>query len=412
MICISLLLTAASFQAAANETVLLCDPKPLDRKTAAVVEAGLDWLRIHQEDDGFWSCARFPDRDPIQSEKPSDGAGTAIGDVGVTSLAILAFLGESRLAENPEWKNSTKMGLEWLLKAQNKDTGLFGEYIGNSTTYMHSMATMAVAEGIHLGVLSTESDLNALRQATDVLLKTQIENSGWSYFLFGSTESEGSAVTGDLNQPKKEDFLAAELPDTSVTGWVVLALMSARDVGIEVPNEVFENSRRYLIGVTSTDSGHTGYNAKAKFNSSRMYHQLEKFPPQFAPAMTAVSLFLQRASVDNKEIPRSSKHPYSKLLKTQDALLIEHRPSDDPRAYDPYYWFFGSQAMHQSKASTEKKWQRAFQEIVFECQRKDGNFKGSWDPKGPWGEEGGRVADTALIILSLQAPFRYHRVLK
>ena len=408
MICISLILTAANFQTPADETVLLCDPKPLDRKTAAVVEAGLDWLRIHQEEDRFWSCARFPDRDPLQSAKPSDGAGTAIGDVGVTSLAILAFLGDSRLGDKPEWDRSVKSGLEWLIKIQNSKNGLFGDEVGNPTVYLHAMATMAIAEGIHAGVLQKEIGLEPLKRATDILIKTQIKGSGWSYILFGSVLLEGQ----DLNDAPPEDFHPYGLPDTSVTAWSVLALLSAKDVGIEVPNEVFESARRFLIGLTDLATGYTGYNAQANFKSSRMYHQLKKFPPQFAPAMTAVSLFLQRASVDNKETPRSFKHPYSKLLKAQDALLIEHRPSNDPRAYDPYYWFFGAQAMHQSKASTEKKWQRAFQEIVFECQRKDGNFKGSWDPKGPWGEEGGRVADTALIILGLQAPVRYRRILK
>ncbi len=408
MIFSTLFLAAAASQAPADESVLLCDPQPLDRKSATAVEDGLDWLRVHQEEDGFWSCALFPDRDPLQGEKPCDGTGSMIGDVGVTSLAVLAFLGDSRLGDKPEWNHAVKNGLEWLIKIQNAEIGLFGDEVGNPTAYMHAMATMAVAEGIHARVLQRESGLEPLKRATEVLFKTQVNGSGWSYFQFGSVLLEGQ----DLNDAPPEDFHPSGLPDTSITAWCVLALLSAKDVGLEVPNEVFEGARDFLSSVTDSATGFTGYNARGGFKSARMAHQIEKFPPQLAPATAAISLFLQRASVDNKSISRSSKHPYSKLLKAQDALLLEHRPSNDPRAYDPYYWFFGSQAMHQSKASTEKKWQRALQDVVFECQRKDGNFKGSWDPIGPWGEEGGRVADTALIILGLQAPVRYRRVLK
>ena len=202
MIFISLLFTAANFQAPADETVLLCNPEPLDRKTAAVVEAGLDWLRVHQEEDGFWSCARFPDRDPLQSEKPSDGAGSIIGDVGVTSLAILAILGDSRLGDKPEWNRSVKSGLDWLINIQNAENGLFGDEVGDPTAYMHAMATMAVAEGIHAGVLEKEFGLEPLKRAADVLLKTQVNGSGWSYFQFGSVLLEGQ----DLNDAPPEDF--------------------------------------------------------------------------------------------------------------------------------------------------------------------------------------------------------------
>ena len=45
--------------------------------------------------------------------------------------------------------------------------------------------------------------------------------------------------------------------------------------------------------------------------------------------------------------------------------------------------------------------------------RKDGiycTYKGSWDPKGPWGPDGGRVYSTAMMALCLEVYYRYDRV--
>ena len=36
--------------------------------------------------------------------------------------------------------------------------------------------------------------------------------------------------------------------------------------------------------------------------------------------------------------------------------------------------------------------------------------EGSWDPKDPWGEEGGRVYSTALMTLCLEVYYRYPKV--
>ena len=48
---------------------------------------------------------------------------------------------------------------------------------------------------------------------------------------------------------------------------------------------------------------------------------------------------------------------------------------------------------------------------VVDSQRKDGDFKGSWDTDGPWAHVGGRVYTTALGVLCLEVYFRYAQVL-
>ena len=41
---------------------------------------------------------------------------------------------------------------------------------------------------------------------------------------------------------------------------------------------------------------------------------------------------------------------------------------------------------------------------------RDGNFAGSWNPVGPWGEDGGRVYSTAMMTMCLDVYYRYPRV--
>ncbi len=58
-----------------------------------------------------------------------------------------------------------------------------------------------------------------------------------------------------------------------------------------------------------------------------------------------------------------------------------------------------------------KPWQKAMEKAVVKSQKHDGDFKGSWDPVGPWGHVGGRVYSTACMVLCLEVYFRYARVL-
>ena len=75
-----------------------------------------------------------------------------------------------------------------------------------------------------------------------------------------------------------------------------------------------------------------------------------------------------------------------------------------------YYWYYGTLAMYQVGGTAWTTWNKAMSSAIIEQQRQDGHFKGSWDPIGAWGEEGGRVYSTALLTLCLEVYYRYGRV--
>jgi len=100
-------------------------------------------------------------------------------------------------------------------------------------------------------------------------------------------------------------------------------------------------------------------------------------------------------------------------MKDHAELLLRTLPEWDPEGCgcDMYYWYYGSFAMYQMGGKYWKQWRKALEPAVIGSQRKDGAAKGSWDPVGPWGFSGGRVYSTATMVLSLEAYYRYARVL-
>ena len=114
------------------------------RKLRTEHAAALKWLTAHQDKDGRWDTDGFMKHDPPMDK--CDGAGILTNDLGVTSLALLAFLRSGytdagSTEENPFAKN-IKRGLSWLIKHQEKSGRIF-EAHSSAWIYGHAIATYA-----------------------------------------------------------------------------------------------------------------------------------------------------------------------------------------------------------------------------------------------------------------------------
>ena len=119
---------------------------------------------------------------------------------------------------------------------------------------------------------------------------------------------------------------------------------------------------------------------------------------------------------DSEEVKRWQDHPNWETMEKQAKLLEAKLPKWDEEdgSIDMYYWYYGTFAMNQLGDSRWDKWKKAIETALIPNQRredKEDNFFGSWDPAGPWGEEGGRVYSTAICALILEVYYRYARVL-
>ena len=93
--------------------------------------------------------------------------------------------------------------------------------------------------------------------------------------------------------------------------------------------------------------------------------------------------------------------------------ILDHPPRWNVKEgyLDMYYWFQATRALYQVGDSPWRKWQKSMTRAILNHQhpKRSGSRTGSWDPIGVWGEDGGRVYSTALMLLCLESICGYTR---
>jgi len=342
------------------------------------VEWGLEWLARHQDPSGFWSCAGFSN---LCRTNRCDGEGDQMHDVGVTGLALLAFLGSGNTPNHGKYKRVVKSGLRYLQKIQDPETGCFGEINSHqSFLYDHAVATLAMTEGYGLSGWPILEE-NA-QQGINFIHAARNPYKAWRY-----------AYPADGNN------------DTSVTGWMVMALKSGEDFGLEVDHAAFLGARLFLDEMTDENTYRTGYLSRGGY-SAREPGMAERWPESKTEAMTAVAM-LCRIFLGEDPDTSPALRGGADLLRKQLPLWDEQEGT-----IDYYYWYYGSYAMFQLAGRDWDRWQSRMLDAVVRTQRQDGDESGSWDPQyDPFGHRGGRVYSTAIMTLCLEVYYRYDRVL-
>ncbi len=347
------------------------------RGTAPALEAGLQWLARHQDEDGRWDCDGF-----MRHDDPGDlctGPGGSLHDVGVTGLALLAFLGDGNTLSRGPYKNNVKRGLRWLQSQQDPDSGLIGDAVGKGFLYDHSIASLALCEAYYFS--SSPLLKNTAQLALNQISRARNPYGAWRYDVPPTGEN-----------------------DTSVTGWMIIALQSGRDAGLVIDEDALIGALNWIDEVTDPANGRVGYDSIGS-QSAREVGINDHFPTDQAEAMTAVGL-LSRIFLGQTP----AEHP---VLNKHADLMLKALPRWDSEGFacDMYYWYYGSYAMFQMGGRHWRAWNKAMKPAVLDSQRKDGSSRGSWDPIGPWGQQGGRVYSTAMMVLCLEVYFRYSRVI-
>src|SRR5258707_10011664 len=173
--------------------------------------------------------------------------------------------------------------------------------------------------------------------------------------------------------------------DTSVTGWMVMALQTAKMAGLEVPATSLELVNDYL-DKTTFDGIHYGYQAGMEPTLS----------------MTAEALLCRQHLGWKQDDPR--------LVAGADYVL-KHLPVLEDR--DVYHWYYATQLMHHMEGKYWPAWNESFSKLLIESQEKKGPEKGSWDPLGAhpdrWASlgQGGRLYVTCLSLYMLESYYRH-----
>ncbi len=368
--------------------------------TRPQVESALRWLADHQSIEGNWSATRFSEDSRRKNARktynlelvaPGDPKGDrgwdVSVDVGLTGLSLLAFTGAGYDHKTGPYTETCRRGVMYLRKVQYED-GCFGPKDDDHFVYNHAICTMAVVE---LYDLSGDSLLkNMSQRAVDFILKAQNPGSGWRY---GVKPGEN---------------------DTSVTGWMVLALKSAKMAGLEFEaRRVYREAAQWLDVATVEVNGYpkTGYNLpgsdNARLRSAQHYQQ--------NPSMDSINIMTRLFMEDSKW---DVNHP---ILRKQAAECARNVPAWEHTKLDFYYWYYASLALYQMGGSSWNAWEGPMSKTLLNSQR---GFRpedrgsthetldehGSWDPVDAWGSAGGRVYATAINCLTLEVWNRFKRV--
>jgi len=346
-------------------------PKELARS----LKASLEWLAGQQGLEGGWDADAFEKDETIQGIQRR-----AYHDVGVSALALLAFMSAGNSTLEGPYRENVVRGLGWLTQQLGDDGTISSRLPENELSYDQALVALCLAEA---AAFSPSPGLaRTAENAVEWLLRARNEKAGWSY---------GSQPTGENS--------------TSLTAWMVQALFAAKvaDLGVDAGrvDAALEGAGSWVTSVSDRRTGRVGYMDR-NTHSLRM-EQNQRYPRERAEPMTAAGLFCHMilgTDPKNEIIPR---HVY-RLKKAPPAW------SRDGLSCDMYYWYFGTSALRQIGGDPWERWWKTWSKIATRAQRRKGDTAGSWDPIGPWGFVGGRVYSTAIMTLSLTAPRRLGKI--
>ncbi len=339
------------------------------------VERALDWLARHQDADGRWDggTARFRDGSVAQDDDSFTihcPAGEVCfgecyypeADTALTGLSLLAYLGAGYTHLDGKYAPVVGKGLEFLIRSQKADGDLRGISLAVGM-YCHSMATLALCEAY---ALTGDSRLRPpVEKAVGFLVRSRaVDGLAWRY--------APGAPSGD----------------TSILGWAVMALKSARTVGIPIPPDTQAGILSWLKKVSKGPNGGLAiYNFDAGATKP-------------TPTMTAEAWACRQFLEVGGPGPASEEAA---------AYLLEN--GSDRGEYNIYYLYYGTLAMYQHGGDAWSTWNARVRDDVVARQRAKGHMAGSWDPDdSPYGTKGGRIYGTALATLTLEVYYRFLRL--
>ena len=323
------------------------------------VENGLNWIVRHQRADGGWSLN-------FQSQCQGQGCpqhqSSVDSDAAATGLALLPLLGAGHIhTAKSRYQNNVRQGLAWLVQHQNTTGDLHQGEPGLAHLYSHAIASMALCEAY--GLSHDPSLRQPAQRAIDFIAECQnVDAGGWRY------------VPGQIG-------------DTSVFGWQMFALRSARLAGLKVPRNVLKGCRTYLDSAAA-DSKKITYAYMAGRSAT--------------PVMTAEALLSRQYLGWPRDFPP--------LVKGASMVAANLEESGERNIY---YWYYATQLLHNMQNKDWERWNVRVRDGLVAMQvAGQGCDRGSWDPSSPqpdrWASmAGGRLFLTSLSVLTLEVYYRY-----
>ncbi|HEV7279542.1 MAG TPA: hypothetical protein VGN57_04960 [Pirellulaceae bacterium] len=347
-------------------------------RTEKAVEEGVAFLVRHQMPDGSWSLDRFgAGRIGYESENAS-----MVSDTAATALALLAIQGAGYTHRDHRYRESVQRGLAWLVSHQQPNGDLYVPQkaeSGAAWLYSHGIASLALCEAY--GMTQDPALREPAQKALDFVVASQEKRlGGWRY-----TPGYGA--------------------DTSVSGWMAMALKSGDLAGLDVPEATYDGVKRWLDYSQVRGQPHLfRYNAFAADTPEQRHGRSP------TASMTSVGLLMRMYygwRRDNPQLLAGANYLLENL--PEHGTAQQYREGKNPR--DTYYWYYATQVMYHMGGEHWKRWHERLHPMLLETQIQEGPLAGSWNPLSPipdrWGPHGGRIYVTAMNLLSLEVEYRH-----
>jgi hypothetical protein len=344
----------------------------------SAVAKGLEWLALHQSQDGRWSLHQF-NHHAREKSRPAGKvfrcnceAGTANrNDIAATAFGLLPFLGagithKPGKATQKDYSKTVEGAINWLIGKQSQD----GSYSGDM--YAHGIATIAMCEAYGL-TSDPRLKLSAQRAINFIVYAQDSAGGGWRY---GPKPSDGG--------------------DTSVTGWQLMALKSGQMAGLSVPKNTLKLAERFLDSVESSPKGSTDKGGHFAYRPGQ--------PPTLT--MTSVGLLCRQYS---------GIGPKNPALQNGVKMLREHPPGKGAEGKNIYYLYYATQVMHHMQGESWRFWnlgpnsdgKGGIRDFLI-LQQDKGTTPQHPHQAGSWpGSQGGRIMATSLSLLCLEVYYRH-----
>lgn len=326
-------------------TLALClcavEPSDHDKQLDRAIARGLESLHTMQDARGCW-------RDRGNRPHPA-----------VTALAVMAFLSAGHVPGEGRYGQTVEKGIRWTLSQQQANGLIAGN--GQQEMYQHGIATLMLAEAAGMCDADTGKEVRqAVEKAVSVILRAQrtggIHRGGWRYRAAGSDS------------------------DISVTGWQMMALRAARNLGCDVPAEAIDRGIDYVK--RCQDPGTGGF----------------RYTPYggLTVACTGTSILALEIA--------GARHHRCEEATRGGAFLIRRQNLPQPR--QPWFFYsiyYGSQAAFQLGGNYWEVYRPRLHDVLLKLQTNSGYFDGPSNDA----RQVGRAYCTAMSLLALTVEYRY-----
>jgi hypothetical protein len=311
------------------------------------VERAIRWLAAHQRPDGSWSFNHIGEACQHYCTNPGSEPSTT----AATGMALLPFLGAGYTHKKGEFQDVVQRGLDYL-----KRRGILISY-GNdlrdgSSMYGQALATIALCEAYGM-TGDAELKVPAQRALDYIAYAQDLKSGGWRY------------------NP-------GEPGDTTVTGWMLMALKSGQMAGLSIQSPEIFGARKFLDSVQNKDGSQYGY--------------LDRKPGR---GTTAVGLLCRMYTGWRRTEPGLVKGA---------AQLGKWGPSKD----NIYYDYYATQVLFHFAGPEWDGWNQKMRELLIKSQERAGHAAGSWYFENPpTTAAGGRLYNTAMAAMILEVYYRF-----